>query len=154
MKLGNITMNLSGVTGLDQTIDYRAKINIPGAGALSNVSATIGGTFSKPSIKLNTDEVVKNAVTNVIASEVLGVDAEDIEAQKAAIRKQAEEAGNKLIATAKSESEKLISKASNPLAKVAAQAAGKKLVEEAEKQAQKLKDEAEKLIEKQYGGSE
>ena len=58
--------------------------------ALSNVSATIGGTFSKPSIKLNTDEVVKNAVTNVIASEVLGVDAEDIEAQKAAIRKQAE----------------------------------------------------------------
>lgn len=57
MKLGNITMNLSGVTGLDQTIDYRAKINIPGAGALSNVSATIGGTFSKPSIKLNTDEV-------------------------------------------------------------------------------------------------
>ena len=154
MKLGNITMNLSGVTGLDQTIDYRAKINIPGAGALSNVSATIGGTFSKPSIKLNTDEVVKNAVTNVIASEVLGVDAEDIEAQKAAIRKQAEEAGNKLIATAKSESEKLISKASNPLAKVAAQAAGKKLVEEAEKQAQKLKNEAEKLIEKQYGGSE
>lgn len=120
-----------------------------GAGALSNVSATIGGTFSKPSIKLNTDEVVKNAVT-----EVLGVDAEDIEAQKAAIRKQAEEAGNKLIATAKSESEKLISKASNPLAKVAAQAAGKKLVEEAEKQAQKLKNEAEKLIEKQYGGSE
>lgn len=154
MKLGNITMNLSGVTGLDQTIDYRARINIPGAGALSNVSVTIGGTFSKPSIKLNTDEVVKNAVTNVIASEVLGVDAEDIEAQKAAIRKQAEEAGNKLIATAKSESEKLISKASNPLAKVAAQAAGKKLVEEAEKQAQKLKDEAEKLIEKQYGGSE
>ena len=149
MKLGNITMNLSGVTGLDQTIDYRAKINIPGAGALSNVSATIGGTFSKPSIKLNTDEVVKNAVT-----EVLGVDAEDIEAQKAAIRKQAEEAGNKLIATAKSESEKLISKASNPLAKVAAKAAGKKLVEEAEKQAQKLKNEAEKLIEKQYGGSE
>ena len=70
----------------------------------------------------------------MIASEVLGVDAEDIEAQKAAIRKQAEEAGNKLIATAKSESEKLISKASNPLAKVAAQAAGKKLVEEAEKQ--------------------
>ena len=128
--------------------------SIPGAGALSNVSATIGGTFSKPSIKLNTDEVVKNAVTNVIASEVLGVDAEDIEAQKAAIRKQAEEAGNKLIATAKSESEKLISKASNPLAKVAAQAAGKKLVEEAEKQAQKLKNEAEKLIEKQYGGSE
>ena len=152
MKLGNITMNLSGVTGLDQTIDYRAKINI--LGAVSNVSATIGGTFSKPSIKLNTDEVVKNAVTNVIASEVLGVDAEDIEAQKAAIRKQAEEAGNKLIATAKSESEKLISKASNPLAKVAAQAAGKKLVEEAEKQAQKLKNEAEKLIEKQYGGSE
>lgn len=46
---------------------------------------------------MNTDEVVKNAVTNVIASEVLGVDAEDIEAQKAAIRKQAEEAGNKLI---------------------------------------------------------
>ena len=103
---------------------------------------------------LQKEKVVKNAVTNVIASEVLGVDAEDIEAQKAAIRKQAEEAGNKLIATAKSESEKLISKASNPLAKVAAQAAGKKLVEEAEKQAQKLKNEAEKLIEKQYGGSE
>ncbi len=151
IKLGNITMNLSGVTGLDQTIDYAAKINIPGAGALSNVSATIGGTFTKPSIKLNTEEVVKEVVTNVVASKVLGVDAEDVEAQKAAIRKQAEEAGNKLIATAQSESDKLVAKASNPLAKVAAQAAGKKLVDEAEKQAQKLKDEAEKLIEKQYG---
>lgn len=151
IKMGNITMNLSGVTGLDQTIDYTAKINIPGAGALSNVSATIGGTFTKPSIKLNTEEVVKNVVTSTVASKVLGVDAEDVEAQKAAIRKQAEDAGNKLIATAQSESEKLVEKASNPLAKIAAQAAGKKLVEEAEKQAQNLKEEAEKLIEKQYG---
>lgn len=151
IKMGNVTMNLSGTTGLDQTIDYAAKINIPGAGALSNVSATIGGTFTKPSIKLNTEEVVKDVVTSVVAEKVLGVDAEDVEAQKAAIRKQAEEAGNKLIATAQSESDKLVAKASNPLAKIAAQAAGKKLVEEAEKQAQKLKEEAEKLIEKQYG---
>ncbi len=75
----------------------------------------IRGTFSKPSIKLNTDEVVKNAVTDDCFGS-FAVDAEDIEAQKA--RKQAEEAGNKLIATAKSESEKLISKASNPLAKL------------------------------------
>lgn len=154
IKMGNITMNLSGVTGLDQTIDYTAKINIPGAGALSNVSATIGGTFTKPSIKLNTEEVVKNVVTSTVASKVLGVDAEDVEAQKAAIRKQAEDAGNKLIATAQAESDKLVAKASNPLAKVAAQAAGKKLVEEAEKQAQNLKNEAEKLIEKQYGSGE
>ena len=151
IKMGNVTMNLSGTTGLDQTIDYAAKINIPGAGALSNVSATIGGTFTKPSIKLNTEEVVKDVVTSVVAEKVFGVDAEDVEAQKAAIRKQAEEAGNKLIATAQSESDKLVAKASNPLAKIAAQAAGKKLVEEAEKQAQKLKEEAEKLIEKQYG---
>lgn len=154
IKVGNITMNLSGVTGLDQTIDYTAKINIPGAGALSNVSATIGGTFTKPSIKLNAEEVVKEVVTSTVASKLLGVDAEDVEAQKAAIRKQAEEAGNKLIATAQTESDKLVAKASNPLAKVAAQAAGKKLVEEAKKQAQKLKDEAEKLIEKQYGSGE
>lgn len=154
IKMGSITMNLSGETGLDQTIDYVAKINIPGAGALSNVSATIGGSFTKPSIKLNTEEVVKNVVTSTVASKVLGVDAEDVEAQKAAIRKQAEDAGNKLIETAKSESEKLVAKASNPLAKIAAQAAGKKLVEEAEKQAQNLKDEAEKLIEKQYGNGE
>ena len=98
--------------------------------------------------------MVKNVVTSTVASKVLGVDAEDVEAQKAAIRKQAEDAGNKLIETAKSESEKLVAKASNPLAKIAAQAAGKKLVEEAEKQAQNLKDEAEKLIEKQYGNGE
>ncbi len=154
LKLGNITMNLSGVTGLDQTIDYKAKINIPGGGAFSKVTANIGGTFTKPAITLNAEEVVKEAVTNVVASKVLGVDAEDVEAQKAAIRKQAEDAGNKLIATAQKESEKLVNKASNPLAKAAAKIAGEKLVDEAEKQAQKLKDEAEKLIEKQYGKAE
>ncbi len=151
IKLGNITMNLSGVTGLDQTIDYKAKINIPGGGAFSNVTANIGGTFSKPAISLNAEEVVKEAVTSAIASKVLGVDAEDVEAQKAAIRKQAEDAGNKLIAAAQKESAKLVEKAKNPLAKTAAKVAGNKLVEEAEKQAKKLKDDAEKMIEKQYG---
>ncbi len=151
IKMGNITMNLSGITGLDQSIDYDAKINIPGAGALSKVSAKIGGTFTKPSIKLNTEEVVKDAVTNVVASKVLGVDTEDVEAQKAAIRQKAEEAGNKLVQAAQTESDKLVAKAKNPLAKAAAQAAGKKLIDEAKKQAQNLKSEAEKQIEKLYG---
>ncbi len=154
IKLGNITMNLSGITGLDQTIDYKAKINIPGGGAFSNVTANIGGTFSKPAIKLNAEEVVKDAVTNAVASKVLGVDAEDVEAQKAAIRKQAEDAGNKLIDVAQAESKKLVEKAKNPLGKAAAKVAGEKLVEEAKKQAQKLKDDAEKMIEKQYGKTE
>ena len=154
LKFGNININFSGATGLDQTIDYVAKITLPSGtagGMLSSFSAHIGGTFAKPALKLNTADAVKDAVKSTVASKLLGADNHDIEAQKEAIRKKAEEAGNKLVETARTEGDKLIEKAKNPLAKIAAQTAAKKLLEEAEKQAGKLKEEAEKVIEKEYG---
>lgn len=92
---------------------------------LSSFSAHIGGTFAKPALKLNAADAVKDAVKSTVASKLLGADNHDIEAQKEAIRKKAEEAGNKLVETARTEGDKLIEKAKNPLAKIAAQTAAK-----------------------------
>lgn len=45
-------MNLSGSTGLDQTIDYSGKIKLPASAGdiakLTTLDLKIGGTFSSP----------------------------------------------------------------------------------------------------------
>ena len=43
LKIGDVGVNLSGSTGLDQTIDYQAKVAIPGGGVLQTVGVNIGG---------------------------------------------------------------------------------------------------------------
>ena len=52
IKLGDYVMNLSGSTGLDQTIDYSGKIKLPASAGdiakLTTLDLKIGGTFSSP----------------------------------------------------------------------------------------------------------
>ena len=52
VKLGDYKMDISGTTGLDQTIDYRGKIAIPESlGKLAKAGTAdliIGGTFTSP----------------------------------------------------------------------------------------------------------
>ena len=142
IKLGNTKMTLSGTTGLDQTIDYLAVIDLSNEKMVGDyvgiVNANIGGTFTKPSIKLDVKDVVKKAVTNKVVETIAGKGSN--EEQIANIRRQAEEAGQKLVDAAK-----------NPVGKIAAEASKKKLVEEAKKQAAKLADEAEAQIKKLQG---
>ena len=137
LKIGHTKLTLSGTTGLDQSIDYLAVIDLSNEKGISDyvgvINANIGGTFTKPTIEIDTKSIVKQAVGNKVVEALAGKGT--TEEQVANIRKKAEEAGQKLV-----------EKASNPVAKIAAKAAKTKLVEEAKKQADRLADEAEKQI--------
>ena len=155
LKIGDIGVNLSGSTGLDQTIDYQAKVAIPGGGVLQTVGVNIGGTFTSPKITLGVKEAVEEAVTNVVNEQIQKLTgseslSEEIAKQAENLRAEARNAGQKLIEAAEAQRDKLVEEASKKgaLAKIAAQTAGDKLVKEAEKQAANLESEAERQIEK------
>ena len=71
IKMGDYTMNLSGSTGLDQTIDYRGKITLPAsAGAVSKlgtVDMTIGGTFTSPKVGIDMESLAKQAAKQALS---------------------------------------------------------------------------------------
>ena len=159
LKVAGANVNLSGTTGLDQTIDYTAKVTLPAGtagGYLSNVNVMIKGTFSDPKVEVGVKEMVEDAVKQVIQQEIIGKitgnpDAnlsEEIAKQSENLRKEAKAAGDKLVAAAKEQGKKIEDNASEGLAKAAAKVSSAALVKEAEKAAQKLMDEAEKAIEK------
>ena len=163
LKMGDIRINMSGSTGLDQTIDYTARVALPAGstgGILQSVNVGIGGTFTSPKITLGVKEAAEQAVKNVVdqqiqkltGSESLG---EEIRKQANNLRAEAAKAGEKLVEAAQAQRMKLIdgAKEKGALAKLAAEKAGDKLVEEARKQADKLaaanlEAEAERQIEK------
>ena len=158
LKMGKTKMTLSGSTGLDQTIDYQAKVTLPegaAGGVLSTVGVGIGGTFSKPEIKLGLKEVAQEAVKNVLDEQVQKLTGSEslsaeIEKQAERLRAEAVEAGAKLVAAAEEQRAKLVEEASKKgkLAEVAAKAAGDKLVKEAQKQSDNLVAKAEEQIAK------
>ena len=171
---GNIKMNLGGFTGLDKTIDYAGKVQLPDKfklGQLSSVSFNIKGTFTNPKVSLDLTNTLNNMVTDIKAK-VVGevnkqVDAakdkaiEEAQKQKAnalkiaqdqadQIKAEAKKTSDKLIADAQVQSDQLISKASNPITKKIAQVAAKRLMDEATKKAAdmnaKADDEARKVL--------
>ena len=58
IKMGDYNLNLSGSTGLDQTIDYTGKIKLPAsAGNISKMMTLdlkIGGSFTSPKVSVDT----------------------------------------------------------------------------------------------------
>lgn len=77
LKLGDYTMNLSGSTGLDQTIDYTGKITLPSGGIgskLGTVDMTIGGTFTSPKVGIGMASLAKNAAEQALKGLVKGND--------------------------------------------------------------------------------
>ena len=167
LKMGTTNMNVSGSTGLDQTIDYVGKIQFPQpqqmaqSQVLQNVNVTanlkFGGTFTNPTVKVDLTDLggaIKDAAVQEVKSVVnenLGKAVEEARKQKDALvaqaqkqgdalRAEAQKAGNALVAEAEQQGQKLIAEAnktSNPIAKAAA-------VKTAEASAKKLKDEAQK----------
>lgn len=163
LRLGDIKLNLSGSTGLDQTIDYTAKVALPGGagGVLESLNVSIGGTFSSPKITLGVKEAAEEAVKNVIDKKIQELTgsaslSEEVQKQAERLRAEARQAGDKLVEAARRQRDKLVDGASSkgPLAKLAAEKAGDKLVEEAEKQAARLVEEADRQIEKLTAGKE
>ena len=70
IKMGDYVMNLSGSTGLDQTIDYVGKIAIPASAGelarLGSVDMTITGTFSSPKVGIDLKGMAKQALDQVV----------------------------------------------------------------------------------------
>lgn len=156
LKMGDVTVTLSGSTGLDQSIDYAAKVALPASatgGVLSKVNVGIGGTFTDPKVTIGVKEAVEEAARNLIDEQVqklTGGDSlsEAVQKQAEQLREEARKAGEKLVAAAGEQRAKLVEAAKNPIAKLAAEKAGDKLVEEARRQADKLVAEAEAQIDK------
>ena len=155
LKMGGVNINLAGSTGLDQTIDYKAKVAVPGGKTLQSVGVNIGGTFSSPKITLGIREAAEEAVKNVVDEQIQKLTgseslSEEIAKQAENLRAEAKRAGEKLIAAAQEQRAKLVEAAASKgaLARIAAEKGGDKLVQEAEKQAVNLEAEAERQIEK------
>ncbi len=165
LRIAGATVNLSGSTGLDQTIDYTARVSLPAeatGGLLSRIDVGIGGTFTAPRITLGVKDAAKEAAKNLLDEQVEKLTGhatveEAVEAQKEKIGAAVEEQKEKLNAElerqaaklrdeAQRAGRKLVEGAKNPLAKIAAEKAGDKLVEEAERQSAKLQQEAEAKI--------
>lgn len=157
LKVGGVKLNMSGSTGLDQSIDYTARVALPAGagGVLQSIDVGIGGTFSAPKITLGVKEAAQEAVKNVVDRQIQQITgsaslSEEVQKQADRLREEARKAGEKLVEAAREQRGKLVESASSkgPLAKLAAEKAGDKLVEEAEKQAARLSEETEKQIEK------
>ena len=72
LRLGDYNMNLSGSTGLDQTIDYKGKITLPadigGKVRLSTVDMNIKGTFTSPKVSIDMASLAKNVAGQIFES--------------------------------------------------------------------------------------
>lgn len=165
VNFGEGVMNLSGSTGLDQSIDYTAHIHLTGKLAnnyVNDLTVKIGGSFTRPTFSVDAKKAVDQAL-GALAGSIMGAETgapvseqinEELDRQADHIRKQAKEAGEKLIAEAEKQGQKLVdeaNKTANAIVKIAAvkaaEAAAKKLQDEARKQAEQLNEEAEKQIE-------
>lgn len=65
IKWKDYNLNLSGSTGLDQTIAYTGKINLPastGIGKYTTVDLKIGGSFDSPKVSIDMESMAKQAV--------------------------------------------------------------------------------------------
>lgn len=169
IKMGNMNLNLSGTTGLDQTIDYTGRLKLPEShsSVINTIDLKIGGKFSAPKITIDAQSIARQATEAVVetvveaatekaveaVSKQLGVDISNAEKQKEELVKAAEQAAQKLLAEAEKQKANLVSKAgSSTIKKLAAEKAGDALINEAKAQGAKLIAEAEKkgdeLIEK------
>lgn len=197
VKMGTIKMNISGDQGLDQTLNYLVRTEIPRAALGASVNALmdnltaqayalgiaykasdiikvnvrIRGVVGKPEVSPDfgsggegTGSGVKETVKETVKQTVT----ETVDKGKEALRKEAEEQGDKLIREAETrgqqlreeadkaavrlkeeaeaEAAKLISAAESKgtLAKAAARKAADALVKEAERKGNQLRTEADK----------
>ena len=138
IKLGKAKLTLSGLTGLDQTIDYKVAVALPQI----TLHAKVGGTFTAPKIALDTAKSAEAVL------EKAGIDKEEVaqkvDESKEKLIAEAEAKAAKVIEVARAEADKLVEKATNPITKIAAKAAADKIIAEAERKAAQIIEEARK----------
>ncbi|MBQ9138531.1 MAG: AsmA family protein [Alistipes sp.] len=140
IKLGKTKLTLSGLTGLDQSIDYKVAVALPQV----TLHAKIGGTFTSPKIGLDTAKSAEAVLekAGIDKQQVVEQVEQKVDTAKQELIAEAEARAAQIIATARTEADKLVAKASNPIAKVAAKAAADKLIAEAERKAAQIVEEA------------
>lgn len=142
IKLGKTKLTLSGLTGLDQTIDYKVAVALPQI----TLHAKIGGTFTSPKIGLDTAKSAEAALekAGINKQEVIEEVSQKVDSAKQALIAEAEARAAKIVAAAREEADKLVAKATNPITKIAAKAAADKLIAEAECKANEIVEQARK----------
>ncbi len=142
IKLGKTKLTLSGLTGLDQTIDYKVAVALPQI----TLHAKIGGTFTSPKIGLDTAKSAEAALekAGINKQEVIEEVNQKVDSAKQALIAEAEARAAKIVAAAREEADKLVAKATNPITKIAAKAAADKLIAEAERKANEIVEQARK----------
>jgi hypothetical protein len=156
VNIAGLKMNLGGSTGLDKTIAYVGKVQLPSKlnlGQFSTVGFKIGGTFTKPKVEVDLKNTITTVVNDTKAKVVTEankkIDAVKPQAIKAAqeqadkLRAEAKAAGEKLLDEAKVQGDQLVAKAGNPLTKMLAQKAAQKLLDEAQKKVDDLNTKAD-----------
>lgn len=155
-------LNVSGSSGLDQTLDYVTTITLPES--IKSlvplaIDVKIGGTFRNPKISIGAEKTLENLKETAIETVTKVVDEAKEKAiaaakeskeklvqaaikQKESLVKVATESGNKLVAKAQQQSDSLQAKANNPIAKAAAKKTGEALVKKAQEQSKKLVNDA------------
>lgn len=142
IKLGKTKLTLSGLTGLDQTIDYKVAVALPQI----TLHAKIGGTFTSPKIGLDTAKSAEAALekAGINKQEVIEEVSQKVDSAKQALIAEAEARAAEIVAAAREEADKLVAKATNPITKIAAKAAADKLIAEAERKANEIVEQARK----------
>ena len=165
LKAGNVSSDVYGTMGLDQSLDYTMDMKIPvnnikAASLLSQVGATqggnmdlkvlIGGTATDPTIKTSLGDLGKNIVDNLKDQAKQKVD-ETVQQAKDDVNKKAQE----LIDEAEKKGDALIAEAQKQADAIMAEAnkQAQALRDEAEKQAKALEDEAKGNILKEKGAA-
>lgn len=143
IKTGNLKMNISGDQGLDQTINYIAKTEIPRSDLGSSVNSLIDNLSSqaaafgiayKPSETIRVNLKVSGTFDKPVIAPFFGSDSgESSEGGiKATVKEVARQTVDQAVDQAKDK------------ARAEAEAQAAKLVQDAEEQAQRLRDEAAK----------
>jgi hypothetical protein len=148
-KMGNIKMNVGGDQGLDQTLNYTIKTEVPSADLGSSVNALVSslsakassiGLAFKPSdvIKININ--VSGTFKNPVIKPVFGGSGETGSAAGNITSTVKQQANEKVSETAKEQADKILKEAEVQAQKVRdeAAAAAKKIRDEADTQAAKL----------------
>lgn len=107
IKMGDYNLNLSGSTGLDQTIDYTGKIKLPASAGniskLMTLDLKIGGSFTSPKVSIDTKSMANQAVEAVAneainkLGEKLGLDSSTTADKDSAKQKVTEKAAEKAL---------------------------------------------------------
>ena len=106
IKLGDYALNLSGSTGLDQTIDYSGKVKLPastGIAKLSTLDLKIGGSFTSPKVSIDTKSMANQAVEAVADEAIsklgqkLGLDSATTANKDSLTKKVTEKAAEKAL---------------------------------------------------------